>query len=92
MQDIIFRLTNWIPETISVKDIGNANASFGKLKENFDNGHLLIFFNNPVTGKVKPILGLEIKDGKRKMVHTTGDEGEKFSYLDWIELYESSKI
>lgn len=60
IQDIVYRLTNWIPETIWVKDIGNPSASFNKLKENFDNGHLLLFFNNPFTKEVKPILDLEI--------------------------------
>ncbi len=92
VQDIVFRISNWIPETIWVKDIGNASASFSKLKENFDNGHLLIFFNNPFTGKIKPILGLEVKDNKKKLIYTIGDGNEKFTYLDWIEMYEQSKI
>lgn len=85
-------MSNWIPEIISVKDIGNAESSFLKLKENFDNGHLLIFFNNPLTQKIKPILKLEVHDSpKRKMILTTADSGtQKFVLQDWAELYESS--
>jgi len=52
----------------------------------------LIFFNNPFTGKIKPILGLEVKDNKKKLIYTIGDGNEKFTYLDWIEMYEQSKI
>ena len=95
--NVIFRMTNWIPETLLVVDIGDALASFDKLQENFKNGYLMIFFDDPHTGAIKPILGLEYdkntNNGKRCIKTTSnGYNNEKFIFEDWEVLYSSGRI
>jgi hypothetical protein len=95
--NLIFRLTNWIPETLFVVDIGDALASFDKLKENFNNGYLMIFFDDPLTGALKPILGLEHdknKNNGRRMIKTVSDGlgGSNFLYEDWETIYQNGRI
>ena len=95
--NIIFRMTNWIPETLLVVDIGDALASFDKLQDNFKNGYLMIFFDDPHTGAIKPILGLEYdknKNGGKRCIKTTsnGYNNENFILEDWEVLYKSGRI
>lgn len=91
---IIFRICNWIPETLSVMDVGDAITSYDKLKETFNNGNLLLFFNVPGIMKVKPILGF-MDDNKtlKKLVKTTSDdEDDGFVLMDWEQMYSSGKL
>lgn len=91
---IIFRLCHWIPETLSVMDVGDAFTSYDKLKETFNNGNLLLFFNVPGTSKIKPILGF-MDDNKtvKRLVKTISDaDDDNYVLVDWEQMYSSGKL
>lgn len=91
---LVFRICNWIPETLSVKDIGDAFSSYDKLKDTFTNGNLILFFNIPNSTMIKPILNfVENNKTLKKYIKTTSDGSEdNFILLDWEELYNSGNL
>ena len=52
----MFRFIGWIPEIISVNDIGDPEMSFDKLKDNFNSGHLMLFYKDPESNIIFPII------------------------------------
>lgn len=94
---IIFRMCNWIPERMYVKDVGDVFTSYDKLKETFKAGNLILHWQEFATGKIRPVLDFTSQEkGMKRCIRTTKenkDESESELYLaDWEELYNNDKI
>lgn len=94
---IMFRLCNWIPERMLVKDVGDVFTSYDKLKETFKMGNLILHWQESDTGKIRPVLDFPTSDkSMKRFIRTTkenlSDSESSFCLVDWEDLYNNEKI
>lgn len=94
---LLFRLCNWIPEKMFVKDVGDVFTSFDKLRETFKAGNLILQWEELATGRVRPVLDFVTPEKSfKRYIKTTSEahnaEQATFYLADWEELYNGEKI
>lgn len=94
---LLFRLCNWIPEKMFVKDVGDVFTSFDKLRETFKAGNLILQWEELSTGRVRPVLDFVTPEKTFKRYIKTTSEAHNadqatFYLADWEELYNGERI
>lgn len=92
---LLYRLIGWIPEKMSVEDVGDVLSSFDKLRDTLSAGNLLLFWQENLNESPRPVLSfISDKNSLNRFLKTISlDFNNKDPILlDWEELYRSGKI